>query len=143
VDAPRRPWWVVAAAVAVALVALAAVGRPQGSGWPSGATRSTAASTDGIAAASGLRVAGRVRLPGQPAAVAVGEGVVWVLLDHGVLLRVDPDRHQVTGRVQVGGQTATRWPVRWPWGRARCGWGCGTGATRRPRRPRRPSASTR
>jgi hypothetical protein len=103
VDAPRRPWWVVAAAVVVALVALAAVGRLQGSGWPSGATRSTAASTDGIAAASGLRVAGRVRLPGQPAAVAVGEGAVWVLLDHGVLLRVDPDRHQVTGRVQVGG----------------------------------------
>jgi hypothetical protein len=40
-------------------------------------------------AASGLAVAGRVALPGQPLAVAVGEGAVWVLLQ-GALLRVDP-----------------------------------------------------
>jgi hypothetical protein len=37
-----------------------------------------------------LRVAGRVPLPGEPATVAVGEGAVWVLLQDGVLLRVDP-----------------------------------------------------
>jgi hypothetical protein len=41
-------------------------------------------------------------LPGPAAAVAVGEGTVWVLLEQGILLRVDPDRHQVTGRVELG-----------------------------------------
>jgi hypothetical protein len=80
---------VVAAAVAVALVALVAVGRLQGRNLEEGDGQPLG-STDGIAAASGLRVAGRVRLPGEPATVAVGEGAVWVLLQHGVLLRMDP-----------------------------------------------------
>jgi hypothetical protein len=47
-------------------------------------------------------VAARVALPGQPVAVAVGEGAVWVLLELGSLLRVDPNRHGVTGRVELG-----------------------------------------
>jgi len=42
-----------------------------------------------------------VALPGQPLAVVVGEGAVWVLLE-GALLRVDADRHRVTGSVELG-----------------------------------------
>jgi hypothetical protein len=92
--------------VVVMLVALVVVGRLQGQnlgagdGGPSRATSTTVA--DATPVASGLAVAGRVALPGQPAAVAVGEGAVWVLLEEGTLLRVDPDRHQVTGRLELG-----------------------------------------
>jgi outer membrane protein assembly factor BamB len=50
-------------------------------------------------------VAGRVALPGPAAAVAVGEGAIWVLLEQGTLLRVDPDRHRVTGRLELGAPT--------------------------------------
>jgi hypothetical protein len=61
-------------------------------------------------------VAGRVALPGPAAAVAVGEGAVWVLLERGSLLRVDPDRHQVTGRLELGatsgGMPMGPWDVR-------------------------------
>ena len=74
-------------------------------------------------------MAGRVALPGQPAAVAVGEGAIWVLLEQGTLLRVDPDRHQVTGRLELGapsgGMPVGPWDVRvghWRWGRGRSGW---------------------
>jgi outer membrane protein assembly factor BamB len=59
-------------------------------------------SPDDRPVASGLRVVGRVALPSPAAAVAVGEGAVWVLLEQGTLLRVDPDRYQVTGRVELG-----------------------------------------
>jgi hypothetical protein len=64
-------------------------------------------SADGTSA-SGLSLTGRVALPGRPVAVAVGEGAVWVLLEQGTLLRVDPTSHQVTGSVDLappgGGQ---------------------------------------
>ena len=69
---------------------------------------------------SGLAVAGRVALPGQPVAVAVGEGAVWVLLQ-GALLRVDADRHRVTGSVELGPPAGDMTVIRWPWGRARSG----------------------
>jgi hypothetical protein len=88
------------------LVALVVVGRLQGrnlggdAAGPAGTTRVTAGSADGTAA-SGLVVAGRVALPGQPVAVVVGEGAVWVLLE-GALLRVDADHHRVAGRVELG-----------------------------------------
>jgi streptogramin lyase len=48
-----------------------------------------------------VAVTGRVALPGPAAAVAVGEDAVWVLLEQGTLLRVDPDRHRVTGRLEL------------------------------------------
>jgi hypothetical protein len=107
VNASRRDWRLIAAGVVVVLLALVVVGRLQGQNLgagdagPSRATRATVA-TDDTPVASGLAVAGRVALPGQPVAVAVGEGAVWVLLEQGALLRVDPDRHQVTGRVELG-----------------------------------------
>jgi hypothetical protein len=107
VNAPRRDWRLVAAGVVVMLLALVVVGRLQGrnladrDAGPSRATSSTVG-TDEIPVASGLAVAGRVALSGQPVAVAAGEGAVWVLLEQGTLLRVDPDRHQVTGRVELG-----------------------------------------
>ena len=101
-----RGGWRLIAGVVVMLAALVAVGRLQGrnlggdEAGPAGTTRVTAGSADDNAA-SRLAVAGRVALPGQPVAVAAGEGAVWVLLP-GALLRVDPDRHQVTGRVELG-----------------------------------------
>jgi hypothetical protein len=74
-------------------------------------------------------VTGRMALPGQPAAVVVGEGAIWVLLEQGTLLRVDPDRHQVTSRLQLevptGDMPLGPWDVgvgRWPWGLGRSGW---------------------
>jgi outer membrane protein assembly factor BamB len=106
VGASRRNWRLLAAAVAL-LVALVAVGRLQGRNLAEGdagvpqTTRATVA-TDDTPVASGLAVAGRVGLPGPAAAVAVGEGAVWVLLEQGTLLRVDPDRHRVTGRLELG-----------------------------------------
>jgi hypothetical protein len=106
VNTSGRDWRLVAAAVVVMLVALVVVGRLQGrnlgpgDAGPSPAT-SSKVGTDDRPVASGLAVAGRVALPGQPVAVAVGEGAVWVLLQD-ALLRVDPDRHQVTGRVELG-----------------------------------------
>jgi hypothetical protein len=59
--------------------------------------------TDATPVASGLAMTGRVALPGPAAAVAVavGEDAVWVLLEQGTLLRVDPDRHRVTGRLEL------------------------------------------
>jgi hypothetical protein len=95
VEASRRNWRLVAGVVVVVmLVALIVVGRLQGGNLAHGdAGASRAASTtvaDATPVASGLAVAGRVALPGQPAAVAVGEGAVWVLLGEGTLLRVDP-----------------------------------------------------
>jgi outer membrane protein assembly factor BamB len=102
-----RGGWRLIAGVVVMLGALVVVGRLQGrnlggdEAGPAGTTTVTAGSADSTAA-SGLVVAGRVALPGQPAAVAIGEGAVWVLLEHGTLLRVDPDRHRVTGRLELG-----------------------------------------
>ena len=102
--------WRLFAGVVVMLVALVVVGRVQGRNLgrdepgPAGTTTVTAGSADSTAA-SGLVVAGRVALPGHPAAVAVGENAVWVLLEHGTLLRVDPDRHKVTGRLELGAPT--------------------------------------
>jgi len=107
VNASRRDWRLVAAAVVVMLVALVVVGRLQGRdlggdrAGPSRATRGTVG-TDDTPVVSGLAVAGRVALPGTAGAVAVGEGAVWVLLEQGILLRIDPDRHQVSGRVELG-----------------------------------------
>ncbi len=106
-NASRRDWRLVAAGVAAVLLALVVVGRLQsrnlvaGDAGPSQATRGTVR-TDAAPVASGLAVAGRVALPGPAVAVAVGEGAVWVLLEQGTLLRVDPDRHRVTGRVELG-----------------------------------------
>jgi hypothetical protein len=107
VNASRRDWRLVAAGVVAVLLALVVVGRLQGrnlvagDAGPSQATRSTVR-TDDRPVASGLAVAGRVALPGQAVAVTVGEGAVWVLLEQGTLLRVNPDRYQVTGRVELG-----------------------------------------
>jgi streptogramin lyase len=98
------------AGVVVMLLALVVVGRLQGrnlgagEGRPSEATR-TAVGTDNTPVASRLAVAGRMALPGPAVAIAVGEGAVWVLLEQGTLLRVDPDRHQVTGRLELGAPT--------------------------------------
>jgi hypothetical protein len=107
VDVPRRGWRLVAGVV-VMLLALVVVGRLQGGNLPgsdAGAPRTTSTTVaDTTPVASGLAVAGRVALPGPAAAVAVGEGAVWVLLEEGTLLRVDPDRHQVTGRLELGGR---------------------------------------
>jgi hypothetical protein len=108
VDVPRRGWRLVAGVV-VMLLALVVVGRLQGGNLPesdAGAPRTTSTTVaDATPVASGLAVAGRVALPGQPAAVAVGEDAIWVLLEHGTLLRVDPDRHRVTGRLELGAPT--------------------------------------
>jgi hypothetical protein len=108
VDVPRGGWRLVAGVV-VMLLALVVVGRLQGGNLPesdAGAPRATStAVADATPVASGLAVAGRVALPGQPAAMAVGEGAIWVLLEEGTLLRVDPDRHQVTGRLELGAPT--------------------------------------
>jgi hypothetical protein len=107
---PRRDWRPIAAMVAVVLLALVVVGRLQsgnladGDAGPSQATRGTVGK-DAAPVASGLAVAGRVPLPGQAAAVAVGEGAVWVLLKQGTLLRVDLGRYQVTGSVELGAPT--------------------------------------
>jgi hypothetical protein len=107
VNASRRDGRLVAAGVVVMLLALVVVGRLQGQNLAAGdagvsrATKATVA-TDDTPVASGLAVAGRVALPAQAAAVAVGEGAVWVLLEQGTLLRVDPDGHQVTGRLELG-----------------------------------------
>jgi hypothetical protein len=119
VNASRRNWRLVAGVVAV-LLALVVVGRLQGGKLPGAdaggpqATSTTVA--DATPVASGLAVAGRVALPGQPAAVAVGEGAIWVLLEEGTLLRVDPDRRQVTGRLELGvpsgGMPIGPWDVR-------------------------------
>jgi hypothetical protein len=107
VNTARRDSWLVAAGVVVALVALVVVGRlqtgnlSQGDAGGSQPTKRTVR-TDATPVASGLAVAGRVALSGQVEAVAVGEGAVWVLLAQGTLLRVDPERHQVTGRLELG-----------------------------------------
>jgi hypothetical protein len=96
-EAPGRDWRRIAAGVALALVVLAVVGRLQSRDLgtdrttPSVATPVTR-SVDGTSA-SGLSLTGRVALPGRPAAVAVDEGAVWVLLEQGTLLRVDPTGH--------------------------------------------------
>jgi hypothetical protein len=105
---PARRDWRLVAAVAAMLLALIAVGRLQGRNLGasdaavSASTRATVR-TDDSPVASGLALAGRMALPGPAAAVAVGEGAVWVLLEQGTLLRVDPDRHQVTGRLDLEG----------------------------------------
>jgi hypothetical protein len=119
VNASRRNWRLVAGVV-VMLVALIVVGRLQGQNLGTGDTEpSRAASTtvaDTTPVISGLAVAGRVALPVPAAAMAVGEGAVWVLLEEGTLLRVDPDRHQVTGRLELGapsgGMPMGPWDVR-------------------------------
>jgi hypothetical protein len=105
-NATRRDGWLVAAGVVVMLVALVVVGRLQAGNLPGGdaevsqPTKSTLR-TDATPVASRLAVTGRVALPGPAAAVAVGEGAVWVLLEQGTLLRVDPERHWVTGRLEL------------------------------------------
>jgi hypothetical protein len=102
------------------LVALVVVGRLQGGNLPgsaAGASRATGTTVaEATPVASGLAVAGRVALPGQPVAVVVGEGAIWVLLEEGTLLRVDRDRYQVTGRLELGapsgGMPMGPWDVR-------------------------------
>jgi len=126
-----RDRWLVAAGVVVMLIALVVVGRlqagnlAQGDAGGSQPTTSTVR-TDATPVASGLAVTGRVALPGPAAAVAVavavGEDAVWVLLEHGTLLRVDPDRHRVTGRLEWRRRLAGCRRVRWPWARGRSGW---------------------
>jgi hypothetical protein len=106
VNQAGRDRWLVAAGVVVMLVALVVVGRLQAGNLAegdAGGSRPTTSTlrTDAAPVASGLAVTGRVVLPGPAAAVAVGEDAVWVLLEQGTLLRVDPDRHRVTGRLQL------------------------------------------
>jgi hypothetical protein len=82
-----RAGWRLIAGVVVMLVALVVAGRLQGRNLgedeadpaPAATTRVPAGSA-ARHAASGVVVAGRVALPGQPLAVVVGEGAVWVLL---------------------------------------------------------------
>jgi outer membrane protein assembly factor BamB len=110
VNTAGRDRWLVAAGVVLMLVALVVVGRLQGRNLPKGdAARSQPTMgtprIDAAPVASRLVVAGRVALPGPAAAVAVGEGAIWVLLGQGTLLRVDPDRHRVTGRLELGAPT--------------------------------------
>src|SRR5215211_3849150 len=100
----------MAAGVVLMLVALVVVGRLQGRNLPEGDAAvsqptTSAARIDAAPVASGLAVAGRVVLPGPAAAVAVGEDAVWVLLGQGTLLRVDRDRHRVTGRLELDAPT--------------------------------------
>jgi hypothetical protein len=108
---PARRDWRLIAGVVVILLALIVVGRIQGRSLGAGdaevsrATRATVG-TDDRPVASGLALAGRMALPGPAAAIAVGEGAVWVLLEQGTLLRVDPDRQQVTGRLELGAPTS-------------------------------------
>jgi hypothetical protein len=107
VNRPRLVAAGVVVVVVVLLLTLVAVGRLQGQNLAkgdAGASRATSGTvaTDDTPVASGLAVAARVALPAQAAAVAVGEGAVWVLLEQGTLLRVDPDRHRVTGRLELG-----------------------------------------
>ena len=111
-NAAGRDRWLVAAGVVLMLVVLVVVGRLQGGNLPerdAAVSKRTASMVriDAAPVASGLVVAGRVVLPGPSAAVAVavGEDAVWVLLGQGTLLRVDPDRHQVTGRLELGAPT--------------------------------------
>jgi streptogramin lyase len=92
------------------LLVLVVVGRLQGRNLGAGdaaVSRSTRATvrTDDSPVVSGLALGGRMALPGPAAAVAVGEGAVWVLLEQGTLLRVDPDRHRVTGRLELAAPT--------------------------------------
>jgi hypothetical protein len=106
VNPARRDRWLVAAGVVVMLVALVVVGRLQAGNLPEGDARgsqptTSTVRTDATPVASGLAVAGRVALPGPAAAVAVGEDASWVLLEQGTLLRVDPERHRVTGRLEL------------------------------------------
>jgi hypothetical protein len=105
VDASRRDWRLVAAGVVAVLLVLVVVGRLQGRNLAAGDAGPSAppstVSTEDRPVGSGLAVAGRVALPGPAVAVAVGEGAVWVLLEQGTLLRVDPDHDQVTGRVEL------------------------------------------
>jgi hypothetical protein len=109
VDVSRRDWRLIAAGVTVVLLALVVVGRLQGrnlAGGDTGASGATPATTrTDRPVASGLTVAGRVPLPGPAAAVAVGEGTVWVLLKQGTLLRVGTNRHRVTGSLELGAPT--------------------------------------
>jgi hypothetical protein len=110
VNTARRDRWLVAAGVVLMLVALVVVGRLQGRNLPEGdaAVSQPTTSTvriDATPVASGLAVTGRVALPGPAAAVTVGEDAVWVLLEQGALLRVDPDRHRITGRLELEAPT--------------------------------------
>jgi hypothetical protein len=110
VNTAGRDRWLVAAGVVVMLVALVVAGRLQAGNLPEGDAAGSQPTTsmvptDATPVASGLAVAGRVALPGPAAAVAVGEHAVWVLLGQGTLLRVDPDRHRVTGRLELGAPT--------------------------------------
>jgi hypothetical protein len=107
---PARRDWRLIAGVVVMLLALVVAGRLQGQKLVAGdaggsrSARGTSAAGDRPVAA-GLALAGRMALPGPAAAVAVGEGAVWVLLQQGTLLRVDPDRLLVTGRLELGSPT--------------------------------------
>jgi hypothetical protein len=119
VNASRRDWRLVAGVV-VMLLALVVIGRLQGGNLPgsdadaSRATGTTVAEATPVA--SGLAVAARVALPGPAAALALGAGAIWVLLEEGTLVRVDRDRHQVTGRLELGapngGMPMGPWDVR-------------------------------
>jgi hypothetical protein len=113
VNAARRDGWLVAAGVVVMLVALVVVGRLQGGNLAEGDAAgsqpiTSTVRTDATPVATRLAVTGRVALPGPAAAVAVGEDAVWVLLEQGTLLRVDPDRHRVTGRLELAAPPADR-----------------------------------
>jgi hypothetical protein len=111
VNASRRDGWLVAVGVVAMLVALVVVGRLQADNLPQGDTggsqpTTSTLRTEAAPVASGLAVVGRVALPGPAAAVVVGAEAVWVLLEQGTLLRIDPDRHRVTGRLALAAPPA-------------------------------------
>lgn len=93
--------------LAVAAIVVAVVGALVGivvSRSTSGTATTLPANAAGLLTAGGQLV-GRVSVPGRPAAIAVGEGAVWITDSvNGTLLRVDPAKRFVVDRIHVGAE---------------------------------------